>query len=231
MMFLGLGLATLGGLIVALSALGVFARNKPQTLEERLAATTELVDDARSGGMPPTSQAAPGVSQQAIGMAQKALNSNKGLEAALGSRLEAAGLRVKPAEWLLAHAGIAFGGALLGLLLSSGNILVTALMLAAGALVPWLYLGMKRKRRLKSFDAQLADVLQLMSGSLSAGLSLAQSADTVVREGTEPVAGEFRRALAEARLGVQIEDAFDSVAERMDSDGLPLGGHGYPHPA
>ena len=33
-----------------------------------------------------------------------------------------------------------------------------------------------------------ADTLQLMSGSLSAGLSLAQSIDTIVREGTEPIA-------------------------------------------
>ena len=57
-----------------------------------------------------------------------------------------------------------------------------------------------------------------MSGSLSAGLSLAQSVDTVVREGTEPIAGEFRRALVEARLGVDIEDGLEAIAERMQSD-------------
>jgi tight adherence protein B len=42
--------------------------------------------------------------------------------------------------------------------------------------------------------------------------------DTIVREGAEPVAGEFRRALVETRLGVQIEDALESMAERMMSD-------------
>ena len=56
-----------------------------------------------------------------------------------------------------------------------------------------------------------------MSGSLSAGLSLAQSVDTVVREGSEPICSEFRRALVEARLGVEIEDALEGVAERMES--------------
>ena len=56
-----------------------------------------------------------------------------------------------------------------------------------------------------------------MAGSLSAGLSLAQSVDTVVREGTDPMAGEFRRALVETRLGVEIEDALTGVAERMQS--------------
>ena len=56
-----------------------------------------------------------------------------------------------------------------------------------------------------------------MSGSLSAGLSLAQSVDTVVREGTEPIAGEFRRVLVETRLGVALEDALEGVAERFES--------------
>ena len=164
-------------------------------------------------------------------MAQKALDSNKGLEAALGGRLEAAGLKMKPAEWLLAHVGAAFGVAALGLLLSSGNIIVTVLMLVSGALLPWLYLGFKRSRRVKAFNGQLADTLQLMAGSLSAGLSLAQSADTVVREGTEPIAGEFRRALVEARLGVDIEDGLESIAARMESRRLRVDRDGDPHPA
>ena len=218
MMFLGLGLATLAGLFVLLSAFGVFTKQKQQTLEERISAYK------RTGGPRPRSrgqgspQQTQGVGEQAVGMAQKALDSNRGLEAALGGRLEAAGLKMKPAEWLLAHVGIAFGIALLGLLLSSGNIVVTVVMLAAGVVLPWLYLGFKRSRRVKAFNGQLADTLQLMAGSLSAGLSLAQSADTVVREGTDPIASEFRRALVETRLGVDIEDGFESIAARMESD-------------
>ena len=151
-------------------------------------------------------------------IAGKALASNKGLESALGARLEAAGMSMRPAEWLLMHAGIAVGAGMLGFLFSSGGILLTLLLLALGIFLPWMYLGFKRSRRLKAFDAQLADCLQLMSGSLSAGLSLAQSVDTVVREGSEPIAGEFRRSLMEARLGVQIEDSLESVAERMQSE-------------
>ena len=56
-----------------------------------------------------------------------------------------------------------------------------------------------------------------MSGSLAAGLSLAQSIDTIVREGTEPIASEFRRVLVETRLGVTLEDALEGVAERFES--------------
>ena len=56
-----------------------------------------------------------------------------------------------------------------------------------------------------------------MSGSLSAGLSLAQSIDTIVREGNEPIASEFRRVVIESRLGVTLEDSLEGVAERMES--------------
>jgi tight adherence protein B len=153
-----------------------------------------------------------------VGLAQKALAGNKGFESTLGTKLEGAGLAMKPAEWLLLHAGIAFAGGFLGFLVSSGGLLLTIVFLSIGSVLPWLYLNLRKSRRQKAFNAQLADTLQLIAGSLSAGLSLAQSLDTVVREGGEPVAGEFRRALIEARLGVQIEDSLDAIAERMESD-------------
>jgi tight adherence protein B len=41
--------------------------------------------------------------------------------------------------------------------------------------------------------------------------------DTIVREGNEPIAGEFRRVVIESRLGVPLEDSMDGVAERMES--------------
>ena len=78
-------------------------------------------------------------------------------------------------------------------------------------------LGLKRSRRRKAFSTGLPDTLQLMAGSLTAGLSLAQSIDTIVNEGVEPIASEFRRVLVETRLGVSLETALEGVAERFDS--------------
>jgi tight adherence protein B len=218
----GLGALALGVLVVLLSAFGVFGRRDKTSVEDHIAAYT------RTGGRPNQPGAAHrqpaaagqsrGVAASAVDMAQKALQGSTGTEARLGDKLEAAGLSLKPAEWILIHAGIALGAAALGLLLSSGGFLPATLFLLVGAVVPWLYLGIKKSRRLKAFEGQLADTLQLIAGSLSAGLSLAQSLDTVVREGSEPVAGEFRRALVESRLGVQIEDSLDSIAQRMESE-------------
>jgi tight adherence protein B len=54
-------------------------------------------------------------------------------------------------------------------------------------------------------------------GSLRAGFSLPQSIDALVREGSEPVAGELGRALAETRLGGDLEDALDRVGQRNAS--------------
>lgn len=137
-------------------------------------------------------------------------------ETRLSQRLNAAGITFTAAEWILLNAGIAVAAGLLGFVLGGGAMLVIGL--AAGAVVPTVYLKFKRSRRLAAFSAQLPETLTLMAGGLSAGLSMAQAVDTVVQEGHEPVAGELRRALMEHRLGITIEDTLESVADRMASE-------------
>ncbi len=158
-----------------------------------------------------------GLAQQARHAAESMLATNQGFEAKVADRLEGAGMALKASEWLLMHVGIAFLAGILGLLLTGGNPLGLLVFLLLGGIGPWVYLSLKRTRRLKAFSANLADTLQLMAGSLSAGLSLAQSMDTIVREGNEPITSEFKRVIAEARLGVPLEDALDGVAIRMQS--------------
>jgi tight adherence protein B len=154
------------------------------------------------------------VRDSAVAVAGKVVD-KAGFEDRMSQRLTAAGVSLTTAEWLLLHAGVTVAGALLGFLLGSP---VTMLMCFGFGLVgPRLFLNIKASRRLKAFGSQLPETLQLMSGGLSAGLSLPQAVDTVVREGSEPMAGELRRALIEQRLGVDIEDALDGVADRMSS--------------
>jgi tight adherence protein B len=155
--------------------------------------------------------------EQAKGAAKKVLQRNTGLEAKIAARLEGAGNPLKPAEWLLLHTAIFIGAGVVGLLFGGGSLVLGLLFLVAGALFPWVWLGFKRNRRRKAFNSSLPETLQLMSGSLSAGLSLAQSVDTVVREGNEPISSEFERVLVETRLGVSLEDALEGVAQRYES--------------
>lgn len=157
------------------------------------------------------------LADQARQAAANVLSSNEGMENKIALRLEGAGMALKSSEWLLMHVAIAFISGLFGALITGGNPFALILFFIVGAIGPWIYLGMKRSKRLKAFGAGLADTLQLMSGSLSAGLSLAQSMDTIVREGTEPITSEFKRAIVESRLGVPLEDALEGVADRMGS--------------
>jgi len=149
--------------------------------------------------------------------ARRALDGHPGLEARISAKLEAAGSGLRAHEWLLLHVAALVGLTLAGLLLGGGNPLLVLLALAGGVLGPWVALGLRVSRRRKKFDTALPDTLQLISGSLSAGLSLMQSVDTIVREGVEPMVSEFRRALVETRLGVDLEDALGGVADRVGS--------------
>ncbi|MFP5219102.1 MAG: type II secretion system F family protein [Actinomycetes bacterium] len=156
------------------------------------------------------------LTRTALDIADKVATS-RNLQDRLTAKLERAAVALSPAEWLLMQAGVAFMVALL-LVLLGWNLLVALLV---GALVGWFvprtYLGRKGARRQKAFEERLPDALQMVAGSLSAGYSLAQALDGVVREGTEPLATEFGRALAESRLGVPIETTLQGVAERMGS--------------
>ena len=211
---LGALVAVLLGLLALFAGLFAPARNpKAPTAEARISA---YAGGPQGGPSHRSADAAPAL-DQAKNAAATVLHKNRGLEEKIAHRLEAAGSQLKPAEWLLLHGALVMGAGLVALLLSGGNIIIVLLGLVAGWLVPKIYLSHRAKRRLKKFNAGLADTLQLMSGSLSAGLSLAQSVDTVVREGTEPIAGEFKRVLIETRLGVSLEDALEGVADRMRS--------------
>ena len=203
-------------LMIGVLALGGPA-GKRVSLQEQLGIYSASEEGARRSRASAKKPQAASLGDQARQAAEKALASNVGIEARIAQRLEAAGMALKSSEWLLLHIGIAFGAAILGLLISGAKPLVTLVFLAIGAIGPWAYLSFKRSRRLRAFEAGLPDTLQLMSGSLSAGLSLAQSLDTIVREGTEPVTSEFKRVIVESRLGVGLEDALEGVSQRMNS--------------
>lgn len=206
------GVAALGaGLLVVLFLL-VLMLAPAATVADRVTAYTDAttrIGDSRAGREPALAQATDATAQ--------VLRRSRSLEALITARLERAGSELKPAEWVLVHGVALVGAVAVGLLLGAGSPLVVVAALLLGAAVPWLWLGVRAAQRLRAFNAALPDTLQLISGSLSAGLSLAQSLDTVVREGSEPIAGEFRRVLVETRLGVPLEDALEGVTDRFES--------------
>ncbi len=132
-------------------------------------------------------------------------------------RLARAAVAFTPAEWLLLQTGAAFAATLLLVLLGWHLLLAAPVGTLLGVFGPSVYLSLRGRRRQKAFEEKLPDALQMTAGSLSAGYSLAQSLDGLVREGSEPMATEIGKALAESRLGVPVETTLEGVAERMGS--------------
>jgi tight adherence protein B len=152
----------------------------------------------------------------AAGAAVERVLARRGLVARGTAALERAGvamplpdvvLLVGLGSVVLGAGGLLLGGVLLGLL--------------SAALVPLgtkVVLGLRRGRRQAAFADQLDDSLQLMASSLRAGHSLLRAVDSVSQEAAAPTSEEFARIVSETRVGRDLGDALDDVAERMASD-------------
>jgi len=131
----------------------------------------------------------------------------------LETDLDAAGIKWHAGEVLVASAGIGMvagfvGWALVGTI---GAFLFGLL----GLFGPTMYVKITVSRRRAAFSEQLSDVLLLMSGALKAGHSIQQAMTAVARDAKPPAADEFRRAMAEVRLGATLDDALDAMAKRV----------------
>jgi len=141
-------------------------------------------------------------------------------EKRLAERLDLAGIARKPAEWVILG-GVAAVVVAAMLTMVTGSLPIGVL---GGALLSWagmhLVVSVRIERRRAAFTDQLPDLLQLVASSLQSGFSLAQGLDSVVREGTKPASAEFARALSQVRIGVDLTDALERVADRMDCTDL-----------
>lgn len=138
--------------------------------------------------------------------------------------IERADLPLRAGEWWVLRIVSLVAGVALGMVLLRGGL---GMMLAAivvgsllGYVLPAVVLRFLARRRCKKFEAQLPDVLTLVASSLSTGFSLLQALDAVSKDAAEPAAKEFSRALAETRIGADISDSLERMADRMGSTNM-----------
>ena len=148
-----------------------------------------------------------------------------GMVAKIDAKLERAGYPggLRGADWvgvkLLALIGFGVVGALLGLLLGGGVMLLLFGVVGAviGYIAPEFWLGKKISARSLAMTLQLPDALDLLTISVEAGLGFDAALAKVVEKMEGPLVDEFRQALAEVRMGRTRRDALRDVANRADA--------------
>jgi tight adherence protein B len=132
--------------------------------------------------------------------------------------LEQAGLRLRPADFILLVCCIGVTAGLVGSV--SGGIVLGLLFLGLTPMGAVVVLRILAARRRAKFDDQLGDTLQMLAGGLRAGHSLLRSVDAVAQEADSPTAEEFARLVNETRLGRDLKDSIQDAARRLKSEDL-----------
>jgi tight adherence protein C len=107
--------------------------------------------------------------------------------------------------------------------LNTGPILGVALGvvgLVVGYIVPEFWLGRRRRARQHAIVLQLPDALDLLTISVRAGLGFDAALGKVVEKMVGPLVDEFRRALAEVRVGKARRDALRDIIPRTEVPAL-----------
>jgi tight adherence protein B len=139
-----------------------------------------------------------------------------GRSSSLGHHLDAAGIHLAPGEFVVLSVSAGLVGFAIGLVLRGP--LPGFFLGAVGLVVPRLILTHRMQKRRAEFADQMEGTLQLLAGSLRAGYGLVQSIATVANEAAQPTAEEFQRVVVETRLGRDLVDSLQAVADRMQSD-------------
>ena len=161
-----------------------------------------------------------------IGFVKEAekLSAVKGLDAALARASRMSG----SLQQLLARADMQLTVG--GLLLASACLFLGAwlvigwitrlpwLGLAAGALLafaPFQFVRFKAARRMRKFEEQFPDTIDLIARALRAGHAFTTGLALTAEEAPQPVAGEFRLLYDQQNFGMPLSDAMKAFAERL----------------
>ncbi len=145
----------------------------------------------------------------------------------LARDLARADVAMKPSEFLAIRVATFVGLPLLTFVLGlivPGLRGPIALVVAAvlGLFIPRFWLRRRIAKRLKAFNAALADTITLIANALRAGSSFLQAIEMVVRETQPPISTEFGRLIREVNLGLPFEQALSNMVRRVKSDDLEL---------
>jgi tight adherence protein B len=210
-----LGLAVLGGALVA----PMFRSSRSQrvsSIDRYVTPGTTVTADA-------TRASAASFTSSLVDVGDRMMEGRESTSKTM-ALIDRADLPLRAGEWWVLRLGALVVGIAGAVVLLRGGLVMTVVAVVLGAVLGWflpaVVLRFLATRRAKKFESQLPDVLTLVASSLSTGFSLLQALDAVSRDAAEPAAKEFSRALAETRIGADVGEALEHMADRMQSDNM-----------
>jgi tight adherence protein B len=104
----------------------------------------------------------------------------------------------------------------------AGNILISIPIGVFAGFIPLIYAKQKKVKRVRKFEQQFPDALDMLTNALRAGMALSGAIQVVAEESPDPVAREFGILLEENRLGLDMKEALKKLGGRVDSQELRL---------
>jgi tight adherence protein B len=106
-------------------------------------------------------------------------------------------------------------GTFLLLTLFGGLLFLRVLLALAAGFAPLLYIMRKRSKRLRKFEEQLPDAIDLFTRTMRAGHNIHSGLETIANETSDPVKMEFKKLMEELALGSQVEPALHAIGKRV----------------
>jgi tight adherence protein B len=133
---------------------------------------------------------------------------------ALAKWIEQSGVRVSIGALLVMALGSGF---LLGMIAATAFRMSIGWIVggAAGFAIPFVFLRIKRTRRLRAFEEAFPEALDLVSRALKAGHAFATGLKMVADEMPEPIGPEFRKTFDEQNFGLPMKDALANLTIRI----------------
>ena len=132
-----------------------------------------------------------------------------------------ADIMMKPEEVCIIWIVLTFVPAGLAALFQLG-LMPSATLAVIGAFLPVVFIKVKKDKRKKAFEAQLGDTLIMMCNGLRSGFSFNQVMENVANDMPPPIGIEFGRVCNEIRYGATMEEALNSMCDRVKSADLLL---------
>ncbi|HPA46144.1 MAG TPA: type II secretion system F family protein [bacterium] len=125
-----------------------------------------------------------------------------------------AGVNADPVRWLFLVTSLAAGGAFLCWAFTR-SVLGSVCIGIFFCLVPYLYVLLKRRQRVRFFETHLPQALEIIARSLRAGHPFSMGLQMISTEMPPPIGTEFGRVFEENQLGLPLDDCLRALAERV----------------